>query len=709
MSPEKTKINPHAARDYALLLAGIAAAVVALQIAAMGPLRNSLWGSHLYAFVPVAGAIGAWAIVLIAGLLLLRGIGAAGDGQDADDSGGARFALILAVAAVVAGVLFWALRSQQTLLGDAVPLTIDLPRGQSFHPRQPLAMWLQQQLYQLVGGWFEGDAASERELGRAQEVARNSVAVGSVAAGVLFVLVAAGIGRVLCRGRRGTALPYLVALVLLTQGYAVLFFGYTENYTYQTLFVGLYLLTALLYLQRRLPLAVVAAVVVLAIGVHLSSVMLLPSFVFLVVAGMRDRSRRADAVTGLVAVAAFTFALGAVLNAMSDDFTLWGGLRKIFAIAGSAQGGGSGLAYMFSAAHLRDFVSEQILIGPLGALLFVPAVWLGLRDPRTRRAPQTVFLFLAGALYLAGSWASSEPLLGYARDWDLFAATGVSYTVAGLFLLTRQVGNDRALRRLLLFAVVLSLVQFVPWVGINHSEQRSVDRFAALPLGFGKTETTLGNHFFRKRQYDQAEAWFLRATQVDPSNPNANSLLGRLYGMQQRHELSAEYFRRAVVVRPDKVSIRKDYVLSLLNVPDCREALPNLLWLAQNVPLELGYWHRIGETLLQSPCAELLPEVYAPILAAVESQIRQTPGDDELVQHAGVFYSRLGRLEEALAHFQRALEMKPDSPEALFNTGWTLGRMGRTEEAEALLERFLRLYPDHEMAPQARQAIGRQG
>ncbi len=684
-------------RSCMWLLLALAAVVVALQIAATGPLKNALWGSHLYAFLPLAIGVIAWAIVIVAGVLLFRGRHRNKNAASAQESGRARSFVLAAVAAVATGVLFWVLRSQQTLLGDAVPLMIDRPGGKSFHPRQPFAMWLQQQLYQLIGPWFDDGAR------HAQEVAGDCVAVGSVVAGVLFVFVAFGLGRTLGRGR-SRSISWLIAVVVMTQGYAVLFFGYIENYTYQILAIAIYVLTALLYLKKRLPLAVAALALVVASGVHLSSISLLPSFVYLLVIGFRNPGGRKDATVAVVASIAGVLALDHLLRSMSPEFTLWTGIGKILHIAGSSQGGGSGLTYMFSAAHARDFLSEHILIGPLAAFLFVPALLIGARNARIRRTPQVVFVSLAAITFLAGSWASSEPLLGYARDWDLFAAAGVTYTIAGLLILVRSVADGGMLRRLLVFATVLSLVQLVPWVWINHSEERSIARFATLPLGHGRAETTIGNHFFRKMDYGQAEQWFLRALEIDPTNPNPNYLLGRLYGLRKRYDYAARHLRRAVLVRPDKVSIRKDYALVLVEMKRCDDALVHLMWLAGKIPHELNYWHGIGETMMQRDCSEQLSQVYAPLLVRLDRQIAANPRNDVKIQHMGVMLSKIDRLEDALLLFRRALEIRPDAPEALFNTGWTLNRMGRVDESKNTFRRFLALYPNHPMATQARAA-----
>jgi tetratricopeptide (TPR) repeat protein len=54
----------------------------------------------------------------------------------------------------------------------------------------------------------------------------------------------------------------------------------------------------------------------------------------------------------------------------------------------------------------------------------------------------------------------------------------------------------------------------------------------------------------------------------------------------------------------------------------------------------------------------------------------------------------LGRLEEAIASYDKALEFKPDSYEAWYNRGYALGNLGRGEEAIASYEKALEIKPD---------------
>jgi tetratricopeptide (TPR) repeat protein len=676
---------------YRAVLTSVALAGLVLQAASLGPLRDGFWGFHLFAFLPFWATAFSWSALVIAGVWLLYspawnrgGVGPA----NRVDPIPAIWAFVLALLCAVA---FWTFRSHQTLLGDGLPLTIDLPKGQSFHPRQPLAMWFQQFLYRTVGDVVAGGETA------GNAVAHLTVAAGSVVAGALFVLTVFALGRVLLGGAgRSNSIALLATLTLLTQGYAVLFFGYVENYAYYSLTISLYLLTSALYLRRRIPLCAAAVSFVVGIGVHLSTVALLPSFLFLTGWGVRRQSTRVDAVTGFATAVVGVLMLDVLLRQLSPGYSLWGGVGQIFGIVRTTQGGGAGLPYMFSWDHLRDFLNDQYLIGPLAALLFLPALAYAV-GRRALRDPTAIYLTLAAGVYLVGSWVTSEPLLGYARDWDLFAPPAVCYCAAGLYFLVSHVASTARARRLLGFAVLLSVLYLAPWVAINHSEALTLERFKTLPLGHGKTEVAVANWYMRNEQNAEAELWFKRALEVAPGNVNAYFLLGMLYARDGLHDRACKFFDAAVKIRPDKPNYRRRYADALLESGRCQDAVVHLTWLSERIPLEYGYWQTIGANMIRLGCGERLAEIYAPVLAEVDRHLQRDPGNVDIVVYAGILLGNVDRFEEALEQFGRALALEPDLPAGLFNTGMALMKLERYEEALWYFERFVALHPDHPM------------
>lgn len=686
-------------RYYAIVLSALGALTVTLQALALGPLRNGFWGFHLYTFLPVVVAGVSWLALLAASIDLWRPLGSlpfAGRVATILERRPLVTALVLALASCV---LFWVFRSQHILLGDGHPLVTDLPRGQVFHPRQPGTMWLQQQLYQLLGGWFRVEGSAE------SDVAWHTVALGSVAAGFLFVLVAVAMGRSLVKGL-GTdrSTSWLVILILLSQGYALLFFGYVENYSFYTVFVALYLLTALTCLQERVTTQIVVLVFLCGLLLHLSMIGLLPSLCFLVFVKLRRRETRNDALTAVVIFFVGLFVADWALRAMSPENGLAKSLRDIFDVAQTSQGGGAGVAYWFTRLHLRDFLNEQFLIGPLAAFLFLPAFVRAVYERDVLSAP-AVFLSVASLSFLAGSFAMSEPLLGYARDWDLFAPAGVCYTATALYFVLTQVHNADALRPLLRFAVVFSFLQLAVWVGINHSEPRSLERFKTLPLGYGRTEVVVANWYYRHDRLSESAEWLQKALQTNPRNANAYNLLGNIYMQWRENDSALEAYRNTVVLRPDKIEFRENYVYLLLQMGRYEEAVAALYRLTEMDPTRPAYWRSLREALAALDRVDELKDVNRALLGLYETLLPGRPDDVIMMTEMGVLHGDLGEFQQALDRFREVLSRDPDNGPALFDSGSLLARLGQVDAARPYLAHFLDLYPESPMAPAARELL----
>jgi hypothetical protein len=582
-------VTPPTTRFYLYTVLGIASVGLCLQIASLGPLRNSFWGFHLYAFLPPAVGILACVLLLIAAAALLRPPGS--DGPTVDKGSLlTKHSTATAIAfAALCGILFWLFRTQHSFLGDASSLEMDLARGQDWHPRQPLTMWLQQALYRYVGPFMEKDGMAGEDL------ARRVVAVGSVVAGFLFALVAVALGRLFVRNtKHRPAITWLVALILLSQGYVLLFFGYVENYTFYALALGVYIYVALRFVEGTLPLLLPGLVVILALALHLSAAVLVPSFLVLAVWALARREKRMASLIDL-AISAAVFLAIQIAGLRFWDYSL---LSSVFDVSGQAltQKGSLIPDYMMSLRHLRDFFNEQFLIGPFALFAFLPAAVMALRMPG-RGGIAALFLLTLGLTYFVASALAGDSNIGYARNWDLLAPAGGCFTAAALYFLVTHVPPSVMARRLLVFCLVVSCLHVVPWVWINHNEPLAARRFETLPLGLGRTEVVMGSWHLRSGRSEEAAWWFERAITVNPNSAPAYAFQGMLFVKDGRYEDARIAQSSAVALRPDKLDFRHNLVMTLIKLERDEEALRHLERLIQDAPDRALYWQLAADIL----------------------------------------------------------------------------------------------------------------
>jgi len=550
-APAKTPRNFGAA-DWLVVIAGIA--VVALHVVGARPPQGALWGADAYAFLPRWALVLAFAICTapLPTFLYLWRFTREPDAQRPPLSVPRRVALWAAVLLDVMA-LFWCLREAHTFLGDGYPLTHDIPRGLRFHPHEPLSVFAHHLLFAAATRLH---IFGTRDL---IEVARAAIAAGSVVAGVVFVAVAIALARQLARLHAttppaGRVTVALLAALLLGQGYVQLCFGYVENYTFVLVTLAAYLLVALRAFADEGSVVLPAALLGLAMLFDLSAAIVAPSLVVL----LAVRARRSPLAVGLAVAALFgVLALGQVAIArLHPGYSILHSLLEVTNTAASGHGEGGRWAYLVSPQHALDLVNEHTLIGPFATLVFLAGVFVALRRPR-RVGARGWFMVAAGLPALGAMLLTGDLNLGYPRDWDLFAPFALVFLVAGLTIVIEALGASN-IKRALALAVLLSLFHTVPWIAVNASFPRSFERLKTLPLGYGRTETVVGNWYREHGDTREAKQWFARAIAVNPMNNAAEHYLGDI--AIEEHDLAGgiRHYRRAAELRPDKISYHRD-------------------------------------------------------------------------------------------------------------------------------------------------------
>ncbi len=87
--------------------------------------------------------------------------------------------------------------------------------------------------------------------------------------------------------------------------------------------------------------------------------------------------------------------------------------------------------------------------------------------------------------------------------------------------------------------------------------------------------------------------------------------------------------------------------------------------------------------------------VYLTAVTIWEDAAAKEPWNDRAHNNLGVALAGCGQVDEAIAHFEKALEIKPDFTEAHNNLGLALAGRGRFDEAIAHYQKALKIEPDY--------------
>lgn len=588
-----------------LAVSGAALALVAVlaEIAGATFLRERWWSVHAWGFLPrpafalglaafAAGLLAAWRARGPLDRALVATLGAA----PPLPAWAGR-----ALAAVVAGLVFWLFREGHTMLGDGNALVRNVPAGQDFHVDEPLTLWLHRFFHVTTGPLFTGRPTAE--------VAHATIGLSSALCGALFVPIAWALAGDLARGTAaasdgaggdGNSTPRatqaLVFAALVSQGYVQLYFGYVENYTFLAAALAAYALAALRALAGRAPLVLPAAILVLALALHLSAAVAVPSFLFLLAHRLLDSRARAAALRDLALAAGLYAATHALLARIGHGYD-WTAML----LALGRRTTDSTTSYGFHPPTFEQFLQQQALIGPLGIFLLGLAAVAALRL-RLWRDGRSLFLAALAPGYLAASFIAGDSNLGVARNWDLLAPAGFVFTLVALGFAARAPWEGAALRRWLFVLALASLFHTVPWVALNASAERTVERFKVLPLGLGRAKVMVADWYYARGREDEALGWYRLALDENPLQNHAHSQLGRIALHRGRPDIAERAFREALRSRPTMALYRFQLADALVRSHQLGPARAQLDTLLALEPGVAGYraasavvWFALGE------------------------------------------------------------------------------------------------------------------
>lgn len=671
---------------------GVAVFTAAVHVVAARRDLSWMWGAHFYGFYPpwlLITSTLALAAVIVATLFRRESLARVVTKAIGPALVGRRMIATAALCVAAGTASFWIARACHTYLGDGSIIVEGIDTDQTIVVGQPLTSLIQVAVYRTTTPWFY-DANRSVELN-----AQDPLALSSVLAGFLFLAIAWLLARELARlataaEPQQSGITALLWLVMVSQGYMQLFFGYVENYSYNAVGVLLYLWLSLRYLRGSGPLIYPAFALLLCGTLHLSSLVLGVSFLVLAAFGLWQRGSRARTLRDLAIVAGITVAVALAFSRVREGYNVFSTIAEMARTAFAQQ---AGRGYTFSIAHYRDFFNEQLLIGPLGMFLLVPSLVAAVLTSSLRRQPAVWFAAVAGVTLLVAAWLLRDARLSYARDWDLQAHTGLVYTTAALVLLLSSRVRHQVVVASLVCAFAASIYHTAPWIALNADETRSLARLETLPLAGGQPEVMISTYYRQRGDTDNQRLWLNRALQVNPTNVNAIHILGSLNLQTGRYEEAVRAFELALQIRPEKLSFRMSLVHALNALNRLPEAIPHLEILARADPNSLPVCIALAEALAQVGRMAESQRAFEEGERLCRPVLAQHPNDVSVVTAYGFIMMNLGRLEEAERHFANAITLDPRASDPHCFLGYVLREQGRVAEAREQFQSCLTMNP----------------
>lgn len=203
--------------------------------------------------------------------------------------------------------------------------------------------------------------------------------------------------------------------------------------------------------------------------------------------------------------------------------------------------------------------------------------------------------------------------------------------------------------------LVLLLCILAP-LGLSHGPVAQTR--AVVDVELGQRHFRRGNTFNNLERYDEAITEYELAVTADPNLAEAYHNMASILYFQKRYAEAISPYQRYVALQkePSAALIAALNTLGQLLRDQQRfaEALPIDLQAIERDPKNASQIYIMGNTYFNAGFADAAAQVYAKALEVM-------PGDAYLHRSLGRMYEDMGRLEEALTHYQSASAAEPTS------------------------------------------------
>ncbi len=640
-----------------------------------------MWGVHFYHFFPAW--IG-WALTLASLALLIPSVGyflsvkseklAGRIKRPFSALGESKTFLILSILSLP---VFWIFRTRLHLLGDGYFRIRDLPAGK-LHLQEWLDGFTHLVVYRIMHNL---NASWTPEL---------TYSVISILCGGMFVFLALKLSSFL--GKTGVG-KVLIFFFLVSLGSVQLFFGYVESYSILQVALLGYIWLAARYLSGKSGIFPAVLLFVLSIGLHVTSLIYLPSLIYLVTrkrrVGRREEASRTKAgsstyiLAGLILV--LVFAIFWVIKVATGLEEAGKGIFLLPLVGTESYSFG-----MFSLGHISEFVNQLLLLSPLGISLVIFFIFFKIisKDFEDRLVN---FLIIAAGFGLIYLFAFNFTL--GSADWDLRSSPAPFIGLLGVILFVRwgeqpfktlsrktnsSEGEKRepkesagagssARQRFQTWGMIfvwLGLFHTVPWILTNASHSRSVARYVLIqeqdPHPVDETEYNLYKiaRILRLAEVpEEVEKLYLRAIERNPFDTLSYFNLAAFYHKN-------EFLEKAIATLDTLLKVDPLY--------------PKANWMMGNVYVKKKEYDKALPYL----------ERVAPVLA----------DNPDFLYDLGVSYYSTGQIDKALLRSRQILELTPDYADAYHILGFCYVKLEEFEKAKQAWQQLLILNPTDSIA-----------
>ena len=159
--------------------------------------------------------------------------------------------------------------------------------------------------------------------------------------------------------------------------------------------------------------------------------------------------------------------------------------------------------------------------------------------------------------------------------------------------------------------------------------------------------------YMKKNELDQAIGQYNAALEQNPDQPRAHMLLGMLYDMQQKSDLSEQHYRDALKIDPQFVPAANNLAYLLAEKgADLNEALELARRAKEKMPYDPGVMDTLGWVFYKKG-------LYDSAIAELNDCVEKMKDDATVHYHLGMAYFKAGKGAKAKAALEKTMALDP--------------------------------------------------
>jgi protein O-mannosyl-transferase len=256
--------------------------------------------------------------------------------------------------------------------------------------------------------------------------------------------------------------------------------------------------------------------------------------------------------------------------------------------------------------------------------------------------------------------------------------------------------------------------------GDTEAAAEEYNKALAMRPDYASAHNNLSQVLLKLGKLDEAEQHVREAIRLAPKSAPAHLNMGKVLATRGNFPEAETAFETALLLDPQMTAAELELGLALAAEGKLQEALPRLQHSVQIFPDSAGVRVALANTLWETGLTNRAKELFdeairldpglpakevaqaqtfagagqpVPALACLTQAVRLAPQDPEAREALGLLLAQLGRVQEALEHFEVVVATRPDA-RAYYNLGLALVALGRHAEAIPAYRKAVELQAD---------------